>query len=166
MKNVLIIIIVAFILIQFFPIDKNNPVATPNMDFLKIKNTPEKTANLIRNSCYDCHSNESKYPWYSNVQPFGWFLADHITEGRKELNFSTFATYEKKRQVKKMEEVIEMIENNEMPLDSYVIAHPEAKLTAAQKTELIDYFKLISQDVRILNDIPAGVEKSDFKITK
>ena len=78
MKKILIIIIVAFVLIQFFPIDKNNPVATPKMDFLKIKNTPEKTANLIRNSCYDCHSNESKYPWYSNVQPFAWFLENHI----------------------------------------------------------------------------------------
>ena len=164
MKKILIIIIVAFILIQFFPIDKNNPVATPKMDFLQIKDTPEKTANLIRNSCYDCHSNESKYPWYANIQPFGWFLENHIQEGRKELNFSTFATYEKKRQTKKLDEAVEMLEKNEMPLDSYVIAHAEAKLSAADKKEVIEYFKFVAKDTRILSEIPMGVEKSDFKI--
>lgn len=164
MKKVLIIIIVAFILIQFFPIDKNNPVATPQMDFLKIKNTPEKTANLIRNACYDCHSNETKYPWYANTQPFGWFLESHIKEGRKELNFSTFATYETKRQIKKLKEAVEMMEKNEMPLDSYVILHPEAKLNAADKKQVIDYFKFMENDTRILNDLPTSVEKSDFKI--
>lgn len=97
MKKISVILLVAFILIQFFPIDKNNPAPTPQMDFLTIKNTPETTANLIRNGCYDCHSNETKYLWYSNVQPIAWFLQDHIEEGRKELNFSTFATYEPKR---------------------------------------------------------------------
>lgn len=164
MKKILIIIIVSFILIQFFPIDKNNPVATPKMDFLQIKGTPEKTATLIRNSCYDCHSNESKYPWYANIQPFGWFLENHIQEGRKELNFSTFATYEKKRQTKKLDEAVEMLEKNEMPLDSYVIAHAEAKLSAADKKEVMDYFKFVAKDTRIQNEIPTGVEKSDFKI--
>ena len=164
MKKILIIIIVSFILIQFFPIDKNNPVPTPKMDFLQIKDTPEKTANLIRNSCYDCHSNESKYPWYANIQPFGWFLENHIQEGRKELNFSTFATYEKKRQTKKLDEAVEMLEKNEMPLDSYVIAHAEAKLSAADKKEVMDYFKFVAKDTRIQNEIPTRVEKSDFKI--
>jgi hypothetical protein len=97
------------------------------------------------------------------VQPFGWFLEDHIQEGRKELNFSTFATYEKKRQVKKLQEAADLVEKGEMPLDSYVIAHPEAKLSAADTKELIDYFKLIENDTRILNDLPTGIEKSDFK---
>lgn len=159
MKKILIIIIVAFILIQFFPIDKSNPVATPQMDFLTIKKTPEKTASLIRNACYDCHSNESKYPWYANIQPVGWFLQDHIQEGKKELNFSTFATYEKKRQAKKMKEATEMIEKGEMPLDSYIILHPEAKLSAADKKEMIDYFKMVEQDIRITNNLPDAVQK-------
>jgi len=163
MKKILIVIIVAFVLIQFFPIDKNNPVATPKMDFLQIKNTPEKTATLIRNACYDCHSNETKYLWYANIQPVGWFLNDHIKEGRKELNFSTFATYDKKRQAKKLKEAAEQLEKNEMPLDSYIILHPEAKLSDADKKEMIDYFKLMENDTRILNDLPTEVEKSDFK---
>jgi hypothetical protein len=163
-KKILVILLVAFILIQFFPIDKNNPEPTPQMDFLKIKNTPEKTANLIRNGCYDCHSNESKYPWYSNVQPMAWFLKDHIDEGRKELNFSTFATYPTKKQAKKMEEAAELIEKNEMPLDSYIILHSEAKYTDAEKQELIHYFKTLAEETRLMNTLPTEVEKSDFKI--
>ena len=153
MKKILVILLVAVVLIQFFPIDKNNPAPTPGMDFLKIKNTPESAATLIRNGCYDCHSNESKYPWYSNVQPIAWFLKDHIDEGRKELNFSTFAVYEPKRQIHKMEECIEMIEKKEMPLESYYIGHQDAKLTDQQRQMLIKYFKAQIEDTKIKNAI-------------
>lgn len=159
MKKISVILLVAFILIQFFPIDKNNPAPTPQMDFLNIKNTPETTANLIRNGCYDCHSNETKYLWYSNVQPIAWFLQDHIEEGRKELNFSTFATYEPKRQAHKLAEAIEQIEKGEMPLDSYIIAHSEAKFSEAQKQEVIQYLKLVESDIRREHQLPDEVKK-------
>lgn len=159
MKKILVILLVAFILIQFFPIDKNNPAPTPQIDFLTIKNTPESTAKLIRNGCYDCHSNETKYLWYANVQPIGWFLKNHIDEGRKELNFSTFATYEPKRQAHKLHEAIDMIEQNEMPLESYVIAHSEAKFTEAEKQEMIKYFKLVESDIRREHNLPEDQKK-------
>ncbi|SIT01134.1 Haem-binding domain-containing protein [Kaistella chaponensis] len=159
MKKISVILLVAFILIQFFPIDKNNPAPTPQMDFLTIKNAPESTANLIRNGCYDCHSNETKYLWYSNVQPIAWFLQDHIEEGRKELNFSTFATYEPKRQAHKLAEAIEQIEKGEMPLDSYIIAHSEAKFSEAQKQEVIQYLKLVESDIRREHQLPDEVKK-------
>ena len=159
MKKISVILLVAFILIQFFSIDKNNPAPTPQMDFLTIKNTPETTANLIRNGCYDCHSNETKYLWYSNVQPIAWFLQDHIEEGRKELNFSTFATYEPKRQAHKLAEAIEQIEKGEMPLDSYIIAHSEAKFSEAQKQEVIQYLKLVESDIRREHQLPDEVKK-------
>ena len=154
MKKISVILLVAFI-----PIDKNNPAPTPQMDFLTIKNTPETTANLIRNGCYDCHSNETKYLWYSNVQPIAWFLQDHIEEGRKELNFSTFATYEPKRQAHKLAEAIEQIEKGEMPLDSYIIAHSEAKFSEAQKQEVIQYLKLVESDIRREHQLPDEVKK-------
>ncbi|UOE41788.1 heme-binding domain-containing protein [Chryseobacterium suipulveris] len=160
MKKILVILLVAFVLIQFFQIDKTNPAPTPQMDFLNIKKTPESTANLIRNGCYDCHSNETKYPWYSNVQPIAWFLKNHIDEGRQKLNFSTFATYEPKRQAHKLDEAVEMIEKGEMPMQSYILNHPEAKFTEAQKQELIKYFKFIASDTRILNNLPAEGDKN------
>ncbi|MEC5172071.1 heme-binding domain-containing protein [Chryseobacterium nepalense] len=117
MKKVLTVILVAFIIIQFFPIDKTNPAPTPGMDFLKIKNTQTEIAKLIKVSCYDCHSNETTYPWYSNIAPASWIMKNHIDEGRKELNFSTFAMYEQKDQAHKLQECIEMVESKEMPLD-------------------------------------------------
>jgi len=147
MKKILIIFLVAFIMIQFFPIDKNNPPVNADMDFLRIKNTPEPMAKLIRNSCYDCHSNETKYPFYSNIQPFGWFLKNHIDEGRMVLNFSTFATYEKKRQAHKLDEVTEMLDHKAMPLESYLIAHPEAKLTDQQRKDLTLYFQSVQKNI-------------------
>lgn len=159
MKKVLVVLVVAFVIMQFFRIDKTNPAPTPGMDFLNIKKTPESTAKLIRNGCYDCHSNESKYPWYSNIQPVAWFLKDHIDEGRKELNFSTFATYEPKRQAHKLEEAAELVENGEMPLESYLLMHPEAKFTDAEKKEMVDYFKAVQEEIRVNNNLPAEAPK-------
>ena len=163
MKKVLVVLVVAFVIMQFFRIDKTNPAPTPGMDFLNIKKTPESTAKLIRNGCYDCHSNESKYPWYSNIQPVAWFLKDHIDEGRKELNFSNFATYEPKRQAHKLKEAAEFVENGEMPLESYLLMHPEAKFTEAEKKEMVDYFKYIEEEIRVSNNIPgeATIQKPE-----
>lgn len=146
MKKILTVILVAFIIIQFFPIDKKNPAPTPGMDFIKIKNTPTEVAAIIKRSCYDCHSNESRYPWYSNIAPSSWILKNHIDEGRKELNFSTFAVYEPKTQAHKLQECIEMVEKKEMPLESYFIGHQDAKLTDAQRKILTDYFKREKQE--------------------
>lgn len=143
MKKIFIALLVVLVVLQFFQIDKTNPVVDESKDFLKTQNTPEEIASIIKTSCYDCHSNESKYPWYSNVQPAGWFLKDHIDEGRRELNFSTFTDYELKRQDHKLEECIEYIEKDEMPLGSYTLVHREAALTEAQKNILIDYFKSV-----------------------
>ena len=154
MKKFLVILLVVFVLIQFFRIDKTNPPVNKGMDFLTVKHTPEPLATNIRNACYDCHSNETKYPWYSNIQPVAWFLKDHIDEGRKKLNFSTYATYEPKRQAHKMEEAAEMVENGEMPLESYLLMHPEAKLTDSQKSEMVNYFKKIQTDTEAANNIP------------
>lgn len=161
MKNILIILLVALALIQFFPIDKTNPVVNKGMDFLTVKQTPEPLAKQIRNSCYDCHSNETVYPWYANIQPFGWFLKDHIEDGRKHLNFSTFSTYEPKRQARKMDESAELVENGEMPLESYLLMHENAKLSDEMKKQLITYFKKIGEDTRTSNNLPKEAEKEE-----
>lgn len=142
-----------FIIIQFFPIDKTNPITNEGMDFLKIKNTPEPIAKLIRNSCYDCHSNETKYPFYSNIQPVAWLLKNHIDEGRKELNFSTFATYEPKRQAHKLEEATEYVEQKNMPLESYTLGHSDAKLSDEQRKQLVNYFRMVQKQIQQANTL-------------
>ena len=140
---------------QFFQIDKTNPPINNSVDFLTVKRTPETTANLIRNSCYDCHSNETKYPWYSYVQPGGWFLRSHVDEGRRKLNFSTFATLEPKHQAHKMFESWELVEGKEMPLESYTLAHKDAILTTEQRQMLVNYFKNTEAEIRASNNLPA-----------
>lgn len=153
MKKILIVLLMVFIIIQFFPIDKTNPITNEGMDFLKIKNTPEPIAKLIRNSCYDCHSNETKYPFYSNLQPVAWLLKNHIDEGRKELNFSTFATYEPKRQAHKLEEATEYVEQKNMPLESYTLGHSDAKLSDEQRKQLVNYFRMVQKQIQQANTL-------------
>jgi len=151
MKKILIVLLAAFIFIQFFPIDKTNPETNDGMDFIKIKNTPEPIAKIIRNSCYDCHSNETKYPAYSYIQPAGWILKNHIDNARPELNFSTFATYDAKRQAHKLEEAADYVEKKVMPLESYLILHPEAKLTDDERKQLAEYFRKVQQQIKQAN---------------
>jgi len=153
MKKVLIFLLIVFVFIQVFRIDKTNPPVNKSVDFLTVKKTPESTAKIIRNSCYNCHSNESVYPWYSNVAPASWLMKNHIDEGRKHLNFSDFATYQTDQQLHKLEEAVEMVQNAEMPLESYLLGHQDARLSDAQRQELVDYFTKIRTDIQIENGL-------------
>ncbi|WP_130735620.1 heme-binding domain-containing protein [Flavobacterium sp. J27] len=148
MKKILLLLLVAFIVIQFFQIDKNNPPVDQNQDFITMYKPTDEIASKIKASCYDCHSNESKYPWYSNIQPVGWFLKNHIEDGKRHLNFSEFETYSPKKQAHKLEESYELIEKGEMPLSSYTLIHKDAVLTEAEQTTLIAYFKEIEKKIQ------------------
>lgn len=148
MKKILIGLLVVLVAIQFFQIDKTNPVADEKLDFLVMNNTSPEIATQIKASCYDCHSNQSVYPAYTYVQPVGWFVKNHIEEGKEHLNFSEFGNYSAKKQAHKLEESYEMIEKGEMPLSSYTIIHKEAVLDEAQQTALISYFKEIEKKIK------------------
>ena len=148
MKKILIGLLVVLVAIQFFQIDKTNPVADEKLDFLVMNNTSPEIATQIKASCYDCHSNQSVYPAYTYVQPVGWFVKNHIEEGKEHLNFSEFGNYSAKKQAHKLEESYEMIEKGEMPLSSYTIIHKEAVLDEAQQTALINYFKEIETKIK------------------
>jgi hypothetical protein len=104
-------------------------------------------ANILETSCYDCHSNNTIYPWYTNIQPVGLWMQDHVNEGKDELNFSEFATYSAKRADHKMEEVVEVLQEDEMPLSSYTLIHGNAKLNDEQKRAVIDWAKGIRAQI-------------------
>ncbi len=146
MKKYLYAIFFALIMIQFFQIDKVNPPTNDGMDFLNIKKTPEKLAQQIRSSCYDCHSNETQYPWYASIQPFGWFLQNHIDDGRKHLNFSQFAMYEPKKQAHKLDEAAGEVEKGSMPMESYLLIHGEARLDEVTNIAVVNYFRKLKDD--------------------
>lgn len=141
LKWTAIALLMILLVLQFFQINKTNPEIKPAEDFLVINKTEASTAKLLKDACYDCHSHETKYPWYTNVVPLSWWIKKHIVKGREELNFSTWATYSAKKADHKLEESIEMLEEKKMPLKSYVIAHSEAKLSAEQIKQLSDYFR-------------------------
>ncbi|MEZ4853883.1 heme-binding domain-containing protein [Flavobacterium sp.] len=148
MKKFLIGLVALLVVIQLFQIDKTNPVVDKNLDFINSYKPSPEIAQQIRTSCYDCHSNDTEYPFYSNIQPFGWFLANHIKEGRSHLNFSEFGTYTVKKQAHKLEEAVELIEKNEMPLSSYTSMHSSAALSDAQKKMLIEYFRAKQAEIK------------------
>lgn len=154
MKKVLIVLLVLLVILQFFKIDKTNPPVEPGMDFLVSKSTPQREANLIRSACYDCHSHETTYPWYADVQPMAWLLEKHIKVGRKKFNFSTFATYGLERQAHKLEEAAELVESGDMPMESYLLGHPEAKLTQEDRDVLIAYFKTMQAEISTQSGAP------------
>jgi hypothetical protein len=140
LKWVAITLLSALLLLQFFQINKSNPQVKADEDFLTIHKTEAATAKLIKDACYDCHSYESKYPWYTYVVPLSWWINNHIVNGRKEMNFSIWATYSAKKADHKLVESAEMLTEKKMPLKSYVLAHSEAKLSAEQIKLLSDYF--------------------------
>ena len=107
------------IIIQFFRIDKNNIKTFPVLDFLNATKAPEDITILIKKACYDCHSNETVYPWYTNIAPISWWIKNHVNEGSHHLNFSLWETYKSKRKDKKLSECIEMIEEDLIPYGLY-----------------------------------------------
>jgi hypothetical protein len=138
-KRILIGLLVIFILIQFIRPDTNkHPGVQPNSVLTKYPASPQVTG-ILKKACFDCHSNNTIYPWYSHIQPAAWWMNHHINEGKKELNFDEFLTYTPKRQFKKMEEVMELVKEGSMPLKSYTWIHKNAKLTQAERTALIDW---------------------------
>jgi len=130
--KIIIAIIVVLIAMQFIRIDKTNPPVNPQTDFINVVEVPEHIKTLIRTSCYDCHSNETVYPWYSNIAPVSWWMKGHVNHAREEMNFSIWGEYSEKRKDHKLEEIIELVEEGEMPLPSYLIIHGEAKLDKEQ----------------------------------
>lgn len=132
-----------FVAIQLIPIDRTNPPVVEKNNFVSIYKTPANIQALLKASCYDCHSNETKYPNYSYVAPISWMIKDHINEGREYLNFSEWGTYNKDLKQGAIEKSIDAIKNYQMPLSSYVSKHPAANLTTKQRKELEDYFSSI-----------------------
>ncbi len=140
-RFILMSLVAILIIAQSFRIDKTNPESDPTMDFIRMKNPPNDIAEMLKVACYDCHSNQTKYPWYTNIAPFSWWIQGHIDHGRKHLNFSNWGTYSAKKANHKLEECYELVEETKMPLMSYWIAHPEAKLSTEQRAALVAWFK-------------------------
>ena len=147
-RKILIVIGVLIIGLQFF---RGNPPEVNNEnpgDILLTEAIDGELAITLRQACYDCHSMESRYPWYTYVTPVSWFVFGHVEKGRKELNFSEWSTMSQRRQLRKLEELVEEVGEGEMPLPSYTLIHGEARLTAAQRQAIGEWAKELSRKIQ------------------
>lgn len=137
-----------FVLIQFYRHDPNIQ-ETPAKNHLNSAYTiPANVEQILVNACYDCHSNNTAYPWYSQVQPLAYWINHHIEDGKKHLNFDEFTTYKLRKQYHKMEEVVEQMQEKEMPLKSYSLIHSNARLKDEERTALVNWAEAVMNEMK------------------
>lgn len=142
LKKVMLVLLSIFVVIQFiFRIDKTVPAFDATQDLIAITKPSEEVVNLLKSSCYDCHSYETEYPWYSNVAPVSAWIGHHIEEGREHLNFSVWGSYSPEKAEHKLEECAEETEEKKMPLSSYTLTHGDASLSEEQIETLVNWFE-------------------------
>jgi hypothetical protein len=152
LKIVLILIVAAFVVAQFIRPDFTNPSINPGETLSASTTVPDDVGEVLARSCNDCHSNETKYPWYAKITPSNWFLANHIAEGRRELNFSVWNTYKNDKKIRKLGEICEQVERREMPLPSYLWIHRDAALSDNDRTLLCSWAQ--AETARIRSSAP------------
>lgn len=140
-KKIILVLLFIIVVFQFIRIDKSTKPVDPTLDLIELTKPDTEIVSILKVSCYDCHSDQPAYPWYTNIAPVSWWIKHHINEGTHHLNFSQWGNYTQKRKDHKLDECIEMVEEDEMPMSSYTLMHKEAKLSAEQKTLLINWFK-------------------------
>jgi hypothetical protein len=135
-RKIFLGLIVVLIVIQFIRPTRNSSVVTGPHDITMHYAVPADIQAILKSSCNDCHSDNTEYPWYSNVQPVGWWIQHDVNEAKHHLNFSVFGTYPEKKAKHKFEDIEDAAVNGWMPLESYLWFHPEAKLTPEQSKAL------------------------------
>ncbi len=148
LRKIVIVLIVILVVLQFIRPERNHSASASPDDITAHYNVPENVQAILQKACYDCHSNNTNYPWYTNIQPFGLWMQNHVNEGKEELNFSVFNTYSPKKKAHKMGEVVEMVEQGEMPLDSYKWGHKEARLSEEESSLLVSWASALEQQIK------------------
>jgi hypothetical protein len=151
LKKILLVILIAFIVIQFIQPVRNKSGQVLPTDIAKVYNIPDQVQTVLKNACYDCHSNNTNYPWYSNIQPVGWILARHIKNGKSELNFNEFGSYSIRKQKNKFNSVANSLKDGMMPLSSYTLIHKNARLTKDENALIINWANKIKDSLALKN---------------
>lgn len=138
-RKILVFTVVLFIAVQFIQPAHNTSRQVSLADFSKIYPVPANVQASLQVACYDCHSDNTHYPWYANIQPMGWMLARHIKNGKAKLNFSDFGSYSGRRQISKLKGIATQIKDGDMPLSSYTLIHKKAILSSTDKNLIIDW---------------------------
>ena len=146
-KKIVILGLIIFLLMQLYQPARNIAYEQDiSLDFVSQYNAPKNIETILRTSCYDCHSNNSNYPWYSSIEPGTFFMANHINQGKKELNFNEFGNYSNRRKSSKLKAILNQIKTNKMPLSSYTIIHKNAVLNENQKEQIINWLNSLEKN--------------------
>ena len=137
--KVMLVLLVVFIAMQFFRPAINTNTKELQNDFEKRMNVPTDVAALLKTACYDCHSNNTRYPWYANLQPVGWLLAKHIKDGKVALNFSEFSNYSERRQLSKLKAIRNSVKDGSMPITAYTLMHRYATLSTQNRALFLQW---------------------------
>jgi Haem-binding domain len=151
LKKIAYVLLAALVVIQFFRPERNTASGDQPNHISKRYAVPANLQDIMKRACNDCHSNNTVYPWYANIQPVAWWLADHVEEGKNELNFDEFLTYSAKKAHHKLEEVNEMVQDDEMPLASYTLIHRNAKLSVEDKRAIMDWTHAVMKEIETTN---------------
>ncbi|TCK83659.1 heme-binding domain-containing protein [Albibacterium bauzanense] len=143
----LLFLLGVLVLIQFIQPARNTSGQAYPADISRIYPMQEKVQGILKISCYDCHSNNTDYPWYANIQPGGWWLASHIKNGKEELNFNEFGNYSSRRRQSKLKAIAGSIKDGTMPLASYTLIHNGAKLNSADKQLLLNWVQRMTDSL-------------------
>ncbi len=143
----LIVLLVILVAIQFVQPARNQSVQASTEGIASIINVPENVQAILQNSCYDCHSNNTRYPWYATLQPGAWWMASHIEKGKAELNFDEFENYSKRRQLSKLKAIQGSIEDESMPLPSYTFIHKGSILSKTDQIILKDWVEIARNEI-------------------
>lgn len=144
----LVSVLAVLILIQFIRPEKNLGELHTETDFMLVSEVPDNLTSIFLNSCYDCHSNHTRYPWYSNVAPISWYLNKHVEEGKAHLNFSSWGIMDKAQKVTQLDQICEECTHGSMPLNSYLLIHRSSKLNEQDIKSICDWTE--SEALRIL----------------
>jgi hypothetical protein len=147
-KRILIALLIIFIAIQFIRPAKNRSEGISANDISTKYPVPDSVQAILKVACYDCHSNNTRYPWYSEIQPVAWWLNNHIKDGKRGLNFSEFTSYRIKKQFHRLDDINKQVKKNEMPLSSYTLIHTDAKLTEGQKLAIAAWATSIRDSIK------------------
>ena len=150
-KKILLTLLIVFVAMQFIQTAHNKSEQVLSTDFTKTYSVPDSIQLILKKACYDCHSNSSSYPWYSNIQPVAWLMARHISKGKENLNFSDLGSYSGRRQISKLKDIANQIKDDEMPIASYKLMHPDARLSQAEKKMIIDWINATADSLSSAN---------------
>ena len=158
-KKILIVLLIVLVIIQFIH-PKKNKAESAQLNYIgNTFNVPPDVKIILAKACNDCHSNNTKYPWYTNLQPVHWWLNEHINDGKKELNLDEYTSRSLRFQYKKMEEITEQVKEGEMPLNNYTWMHSNARLTSEERAKITGWANSIMDTLKARYPIDSLIRK-------